>query len=100
MGAHAGITKEANRDHTKDPDWGSLGIVLDGYFHVSEPPPAQLAALDALIANLRTRFPKVVRVIGHREVRAWVEGRGLHPVGEPKDCPGEGLFKHIVASRK
>jgi hypothetical protein len=100
MGAHAGITKEARRDHTKDPDWGSLGIVLDGYFHESAPPAEQLAALDALIASLRKRFPKVQRVVGHREVRAWVESRGLHPVGEPTVCPGEGLFEHVVASRQ
>lgn len=100
MGAHAGITREAKSDPRKDPDWGSLGIVLDGLFTVDAPPPEQLAALDALLASLRKRFPKVVRVIGHREVRAWAESRGLHPIGELKDCPGDGLFAHIVGTRE
>lgn len=80
MGAHAGITKESRGDHTKDPDWGSVGIVLDGRFSANAPPAAQLQALDALIVDLRQRLPKVERVIGHAAGRAkGLPGRWLVP---------------------
>ena len=99
MGAHAGISEEARKDHTKDPDWGALGIVLDGFFHYDAPSKAQLAALELLIADLQKRFPKIERVIGHREVRALVEEKGLHPVGDHTTCPGEALFEYVDARR-
>ncbi len=30
MGSHAGITVEGKKDRHKDPDYGSIGVVLDG----------------------------------------------------------------------
>lgn len=97
VGAHAGATREAARGlgRDRDPDWGSIGVVLDGFFHDELPPPAQLAALRLLVEDLKRRFPKVDRVIGHREVRAGVVVRGLTPIGEPTVCPGERLFRWL-----
>lgn len=97
MGAHAGATREATRGrgHSKDPDWGSIGIVLDGFFHEQLPPPAQRAALALLVNDLRKRFPNIDRVLGHREVRAGVLARGLTPLGEPTVCPGDRLFRWL-----
>ncbi len=102
MGAHAGVTREGTKgDRPSDPDWGAVGIVLDGYFGDALPPPAQRAALLALIDDLRARFPRIERVIGHREVRReLVEARGLVAVGEPTVCPGDALFLWLDAERR
>ncbi len=99
MGAHAGATREAARGTGRDldPDWGAIGICLDGLFDEKLPPPAQLAALALLVDDLKKRFPRIDRVIGHREVRAGVEGRGLHAIGPPTACPGERLFRWLDA---
>lgn len=101
-GAHAGVTREATRGRRElDPDWGAIGIVLDGYFGEELPPPAQREALLALIDDLRARFPKIERVIGHREVRSeLVVARGLTAVGEPTVCPGQALFLWLDAERR
>lgn len=101
-GAHAGVTREGARgNHEQDPDWGAIGIVLDGYFGEELPPPAQRAALLGLIDQLRARFPKIDRVIGHREVRReLVLARKLTPVGAPTVCPGDALFLWLDAERR
>lgn len=101
-GAHAGVTREGARGHKgDDPDWGSIGIVLDGYFGAELPPLAQREALLALIDDLRLRFPRIDRVIGHREVRReLVLARALTPVGEPTVCPGDALFLWLDAERR
>lgn len=101
-GAHAGVTREGARGrHELDPDWGAIGIVLDGYFGEELPPPAQREALLALIDELRARFPNIERVIGHREVRQeLVLARKLTPVGPPTVCPGDALFLWLDAERR
>ncbi|MBI1947304.1 MAG: N-acetylmuramoyl-L-alanine amidase [Deltaproteobacteria bacterium] len=101
-GAHAGVTREAARGKRQlDPDWGSVGIVLDGYFGEELPPLPQRQALLALIDELRARFPKIDRVIGHREVRReLVLAKGLTPIGEPTVCPGDALFLWLDAERR
>ena len=102
MGAHAGVAREAGRSHReRDPDWGAVGIVLDGYFGEELPPPAQRQALLALVDDLRARFPRIERVLGHREVRReLVEAKKLTPVGPPTVCPGEALFLWLDAERR
>ena len=102
MGAHAGVTREAARgDKAKDPDWGAIGIVLDGYFGEELPPEPQREALLQLIDELRARFPRIERVIGHREVRReLVVARKLSAVGEPTVCPGDALFLWLDAQRR
>lgn len=102
MGAHAGVAREATRGHRdRDPDWGAIGIVLDGYFGEDLPPPAQREALLGLIDHLRARFPRIERVIGHREVRReLVVAKELTPVGPPTVCPGDALFLWLDAERR
>ncbi|MFH1810703.1 MAG: peptidoglycan recognition family protein [Pseudomonadota bacterium] len=110
MGAHAGQTRECNRqvaairagkssarvDETRrlDPDFGAIGIVVDGYFDEGRTPSlAQQTALRALVDHLRALYRiDLDHVITHREVRARIiEARGLTSVGEPTLCPGAGL---------
>lgn len=102
MGAHAGATREGARGRKQeDPDWGAVGIVLDGYFGEELPPEAQRAALLWLIDDLRARFPRLEQVIGHREVRReLVDARRLTPMGEPTVCPGQALFLWLDAQRR
>lgn len=102
MGAHAGATREAARGlgRDKDPDWGSIGICLDGNFEADGPPEPQLHALGLLIDDLRARFPKIERVIGHREVKAeLVDARGLTLLSHETTCPGSALFRTIEDHR-
>ncbi len=97
MGAHAGVTREGSRKNpSADPDWGSVGIVLDGYFGDTLPTEAQRAALLALIAHLRATLPRVDDVIGHREVRDSVLAAGRHPLGDVTVCPGDALFAWLA----
>lgn len=107
LGAHAGQSREANRGVVKarragtdvrvgrrlDPDWGSVGIVLDGYFGDVPPPKRQRAALVQLVASLRRRLHiPADHVVTHREVKAkLVEARRLTFTGHETTCPGDGL---------
>lgn len=55
----------------------SIGIALDGDFDVAAPSPAQIAALKALLLQLKLRYPDW-QLGAHRQVR-----------GSPKTtCPG------------
>lgn len=100
MGAHAGVTSEGARGERRaDPDWGAVGIVLDGYFVDAPPPAPQQEALLSLVQHLRRRLPRIRRVLGHREVRATVEARGHHAVGPPTVCPGDALFTWLEEAR-
>jgi hypothetical protein len=111
MAAHAGQSKEANeaakaaRDGSRtditvdearkmDPDFGAIGIVVDGNFepgHDGGFNPKQKAALLRLTAHLKTRYNiPMANIIGHREVKAKVvEGQGLTFAGKETVCPGE-----------
>lgn len=118
MGAHAGQTREANdlakaareiadpveRDHAVDearkldPDYGSIGVVLDGNLESEPPTPEQRKALEDLLAYLKTEYRiPLDRIMGHKHVKTSVtEGRGLEFAGkcETDDphfctlCPG------------
>lgn len=100
-GAHAGITKEQRRDSRKDPDYNSIGIVVDGRFTDAAPPQVQLDALIATVRMLRERFGVPAhQVIGHRDVRtALIEDRGLTYVGAGTTCPGDGLWPFLPMVR-
>jgi N-acetyl-anhydromuramyl-L-alanine amidase AmpD len=115
MGAHAGQSREANRgvvaarktggdvDRARrfDPDHGAIGIVVDGYFQDAPPPPAQTAALHALIERLRADYDIAAdHVITHREVKAkLVVARGLTFASEETTCPGDALHAAVVLLR-
>lgn len=106
MGAHAGITREGTNGKTEqqralDPDFGSIGIVLDGYFHDRPPSEHQLRALEMLVHLLRMRFAiPNDRLIAHREVRPrLVEARGLTFVGDGTTCPGDALMAALSRMR-
>lgn len=74
----------------KDPDYGSVGIVLLGNFNKGEPTDAQIASLLKLTNFLKNTFhiPKD-NVIGHREVKEKiVDPSGLTLSTRDKDCPG------------
>lgn len=96
VGAHAGYTREQRRlGITKDPDYGAIGVVLDGYFEDARPNERQLRAAFALVEDLRRRFgiPRE-HVIGHGEVAAvLVEKRALTLGSSPTTCPGSALLE-------
>jgi|GEM_PF-2449622 len=107
LGAHAGQSKDANRAvrharrhggdvdkaRRKDPDWGAIGVVVDGYFVDDAPPAVQQKALTKLVAQLRRRFGiPADHVVTHREVKQkLVEDRGHTFTGPLKECPGDAL---------
>ena len=101
VGAHAGVTREQRRDKTKDPDYDSIGICLDGLYTDALPPAAQLKALVLLLADLRDRYGiPSDHVIGHRDVRpVLVEGRGLTFAGNETECPGAALAEALPLLR-
>jgi N-acetyl-anhydromuramyl-L-alanine amidase AmpD len=88
VGAHAGEIK-GNKDITKDPDYGSIGIVLTGDFESrmangwtpDKPSPQQLASLQTLLNRLTREYeidPK--SIVRHRDIEPG------HTV-----CPGQGM---------
>jgi hypothetical protein len=120
MGAHAGQSTEANREaraaresglsvdetrklveeaQRKDPDYGSIGVVLTGDLTNSEPTKPQQSALKELLAYLKVRYKvKTEKIIGHIGVQAHIiESQGLTSTGDSetgdsdvhKVCPGE-----------
>lgn len=102
MGAHAGFTVEQRgARRAKDPDFGAIGIVLDGYFEHSRPGERQLRAALTLVEDLRRRFsiPRA-NVIGHGEVADHlVKQRGLTLGSSPTSCPGSALLRVLRAYR-
>lgn len=106
MGAHAGQTKEANELANKiraglidanleqalrlDPDYGSIGICLDGHFEYDEPKEEQLHSLKILIRYLLEKYDiKPYNILMHNEVNEKIiMNAGLTPIGEETVCPG------------
>lgn len=102
MGAHAGVSQEQRGGGpTKDPDFGAIGVVLDGNFVFAPPPDVQRVAALELVDDLRRRFAiPVDHVIGHREVkRHLVEDRGHALRSTPTDCPGDQLLSEVEIYR-
>lgn len=98
VGAHAGEFKD-NKDITKDPDYGSIGIVVTGDFESrvenlwrpDKPTAQQLESLQRLINHLVWKYGiSPANVLKHSEVKR---------DGKPKVCPGENLSPHVDASR-
>ncbi len=107
MGAHAGETKEANELAKKirmglverniedakrlDPDYGSIGICLDGNFDEDEPDEEQLQSLARLIKHLQEKYSiKENQIFLHSEVDEKITRKsGLTPVGGKTICPGK-----------
>jgi hypothetical protein len=107
MGAHAGQTKEANELANRiraglieedikeamrlDPDYGSIGICLDGNFDNDEPGEAQLESLSRLVKYLQEKYNiEPSNIFLHKEVNEKiVKSGGLTPKGEETVCPGE-----------
>lgn len=91
MGSHAGEGKEIGP--LNDPDWGSIGIVLQGDYHhaddwffSSTAPKLQLGKLEELILALKATY-HINQLLMHREVR------------EGTVCPGDHLATHVEALR-
>jgi len=92
MGSHAGVGKKSGP--LSDPDWGAIGIVLQGDYHHaddwvwnSKTPKIQLDKLEKLINALKTKY-SITKLIMHREVTPG------HTV-----CPGDSLVPHVQALR-
>jgi hypothetical protein len=97
VGAHAGAI-EGNKDITKDPDWGSIGIVVVGNFDhpglasKEYPTPQQLESLQNLLNHLTQQYKIDPRQIQkHKEV---VRG------GEVTVCPGQELSPKVDEARE
>lgn len=97
MGSHAGAPVTRSKNPPADPDWGKVGIVLQGdYEHADDwlfslsSPPTQLRSLKSLLTGLRANFPGLTRLLLHREVL-----RG----GKPTNCPGDHLTPIVIRMR-
>lgn len=99
MGSHAGMAMHAKTGVLNDPDWGAIGIVLQGDYHHADDgfftfsdkvAEDQLRQLENLILVLRKNY-NIDQLLMHREVC-----RG----GEPIDCPGDHLVPYIEALRE
>lgn len=113
MGAHAGQTKEANEIAGKirsdkldipitealklDPDFGAIGICLDGNFNYYAPNRDQLTSLKKLLKYLIDNYHiKIGHIILHQDVKEeMVEPKGLHFLGKETECPGFRAVKKI-----
>lgn len=94
MGSHAG--EGATRGPLNDPDWGSIGIVVQGDYHHaddwiwhSNAPQSQLTTLESLIVALRSVYG-IDQLLMHREVAR---------SGTPTVCPGDHMVGHVTAMR-
>lgn len=94
MGSHAGVGQQAGPLH--DPDWGAIGIVLQGDYHhaddwvwSSRAPQVQLATLESLVQALRASY-SIEQLLMHREVSR---------AGEETVCPGDHMAGHVAAMR-
>ncbi|WP_157774737.1 peptidoglycan recognition protein family protein [Melittangium boletus] len=94
VGAHAGLIK-GNKDIKKDPDYGSIGIVLTGDFESriqngwspDTPTNAQLTSLQLLVNHLVQQYQlDPANILKHRDVE-----RG----GKVTVCPGGKLASHV-----
>lgn len=65
--------------HTGGENTSSIGICLTGNFDVQQPFPAQMAALNSLIAYIKSQLNRPLQIKGHRDYST-------------KSCPGD----HIV----
>ncbi len=94
MGSHAGTGK--NPGPLNDPDWGAIGIVLQGdyhhaddWFYSSNAPAKQLDKLEKLVLALKNKYG-INQLLMHREVDR---------SGESTVCPGDHLVPHIEKLR-
>jgi N-acetyl-anhydromuramyl-L-alanine amidase AmpD len=94
MGSHAGAGKISGP--LNDPDWGSIGIVLQGdyhhdddWFYSSDASKKQLASLEKLIVALKTKYG-ISQLLMHREVVR---------SGTPTVCPGDHMVAHVEQLR-
>ncbi|MCP4969844.1 MAG: hypothetical protein GY932_04490 [Arcobacter sp.] len=115
MGAHAGQTEEANEladsirkglvdkplveALKKDPDFGSIGICLDGNFEFEKTSSTQLKSLSLLLQRLVEKYNiKKDKIILHKDVRKKIiENNGLTPIGEATKCPGKHSYEAIMS---
>lgn len=95
MGSHAGEGQTSGP--RSDPDWGAIGIVLQGDYHHSDDwtwwhsnaPQAQLGMLESLVVALRSAYG-VGQLLMHREVSR---------SGNVTVCPGDHMVGHVQALR-
>jgi hypothetical protein len=106
LGAHAGETVEANKlaDSIKmnmvkkniaeayklDPDYGSIGVCLDGDFEKELPTEAQIQSLKKLLLFLMQEFNiDKNNIMLHNEVKQrLIIQNGMHSVKDETVCPG------------
>lgn len=95
MGSHAGVGKTSGP--LSDPDWGAIGIVLQGDYHHADDwifnstaPKKQLDMLEKLVLAIKNKYP-INQLLMHREIDR---------SGKPTVCPGDHLVPYIESLRK
>jgi N-acetyl-anhydromuramyl-L-alanine amidase AmpD len=121
LGAHAGETAEANNmaqrfskhidkhltatslpePYKLDPDYGAIGICLEGNFEIERPTRCQLSNLKQLVLYLMQKYNiEKDNIMLHKEVRKrLILKRNLHPIKEETHCPGKygaAEIKHLI----
>ena len=69
--------------HVRAANTGTVGIVLLGTFEEIIPPPAQLTALDELVASLVQAYPGLTHLSAHADFN------------EETVCPGRNMMPHL-----
>lgn len=95
MGSNAGEGEKSGP--TNDPDWGAIGIVVQGDYHhaddwfsSSTATKKQLQGLETLVVALKREYP-IERLLMHREIKR---------KGETTVCPGDAMVPHVEELRK
>ncbi|MCP5420932.1 MAG: N-acetylmuramoyl-L-alanine amidase [Gammaproteobacteria bacterium] len=90
---HEGRYLTFKGSHVEKANTGKIGILVMGDFEHQvwdfddDPTAAQLAAAEALINTLKTAFPTVTKLGGHRDYKVGTE------------CPGGELYKKLPGMR-
>jgi N-acetyl-anhydromuramyl-L-alanine amidase AmpD len=94
MGSHAGVGIKTGA--LNDPDWGAIGIVLQGDFHHADDwfwsnnaTKKQLKSLSDLVAALKKKYV-ISKLLMHREVIR---------SGKKTVCPGDSLVPVVKSMR-
>lgn len=67
---HVGRPNDYVGSHCKGNNSCSIGVAFEGDFRKNDPTDEQIMSAKELIKNLRAKYPKIKRVLNHRDLYA------------------------------